>query len=81
VWAYIHDRASSPLLDTAADVLAFVVPLLFLLGLLGLRAGCEVSVGWLGGTGFILGFVGAGWGVVLSVVDLSYWYGYFVGKG
>jgi hypothetical protein len=67
-WGYVDRGASLPYLATITRGLAFFVPLLFLVGLVGLRVRYDGLMGWLAGTGFALGFVGATWGTVLSAL-------------
>jgi hypothetical protein len=80
-WGFVH-RSHAPLYMTImANTLAFVVPLLFLLGLAGLYARCKGQVGWLGVTGFTLGCLGSAEGIVHGVADWSFWYARVAGKG
>lgn len=63
-------------------VLGTVVPLLFLLGLAGLRTRCTGRAGWLGEAGFVLGFVASVWGgIVRPFVNMTTFYRYIVGEG
>lgn len=66
-WGYI-DADDAPSYLVAVDyALGFVVPLLFLTGLVGLCARCGGRAGRLGELGFILGFLGSGLGVLHHV--------------
>ena len=59
-----------------------VVPLLFLLGLAGLRIRCVERLGLLGEAGFVLGFVALLWGgVVRPFVNMTALYRYMVREG
>jgi hypothetical protein len=64
VWGYIHGNDAPSYFTGIEDVLGFVVPLLFLVGLAGLCARCKRRSGRLGGIGFVLGFIGSGLGIV-----------------
>ena len=73
-WGYIHDEDMSWRFGIIEDVLDFVVPLLFLVGMTGLYALGKGWVGRLGGAGFILGGVGTAWGFLDGVFDVPLWY-------
>ena len=79
-WGYLHRDAAPPPVAAVADKLDFVVPLLFLAGLVGLHARRRGGPNWLRRTGFLLGFLGSGWGVVHGVADIPAWYSYAGGK-
>jgi hypothetical protein len=80
-WGYIHRENAPGYFTDIANTLAFIVPLLFLAGLVGLYARCKGQAGWLGVMGFTLGCIGSAVGIVRGVVDLSFWYSYVAGKG
>lgn len=88
VWGYLHTDIASPQLDAIADVLGLVVPLLFLVGLLGYHAWIRGRAsGSLGRIGFAFAFGGAGLGIAYRLLDVAGIastadrYGYVVGKG
>jgi hypothetical protein len=62
VWGYV-DREGAPwYLDLAVLVLAIIVPLLFLVSLVGIYVRLRAQAGWLSLLGFVTSFVGAvGW--------------------
>lgn len=73
-WGYVHGDEASPLYSATADVLAFVVPALFLVGLVGLHVRHRKYSGWIGRAGFALGFAGAAWGMAHAlVIGPSFW--------
>jgi hypothetical protein len=80
-WGFIHKDSAPASFTVLANALAFIVPLLFLLGLAGLYARCKGQAGWLGVTGFAFGCIGSAEGMVYTVVDLSFWYAYIAEKG
>jgi len=80
-WGYVHGNGAYPYFTAVAELLAFVVPLLFLVGLLGFYARRKRSSGWFEWLGLHLGLFGSAWGVVLSFLDVPYWYGYLVAHG
>ena len=76
VWGSLPHDPTLRGLAIAQNALATIVPLLFLLGLAGLRARCVGRAGRLGRAGleagFVLGFVALAWGgVVLLFVDIA----------
>jgi len=81
VWGYVHGSGAARGFAAITHVLAFVVPLLFLVGLIGLYARYEGQLRWLGHTGFVLGFLGSAWGAVHGAVDITPWYEYVMGRG
>jgi hypothetical protein len=67
-WGYIDaDDTSFYFIAVVDYALGFIVPLLFLAGLIGLYARCGSRIGHLGELGFIFGFVGSGLGVLHHV--------------
>lgn len=87
-WGYLHTDITSPQLGAIADALGLVVPLLFLVGLIGLYAWIRGRASRsLGRIGFVFGFGGAGLGVAYRLLDIAGIastadrYGYAVGKG
>jgi hypothetical protein len=79
-WGYIHRDGAPWYFTTVANMLAFIVPLLFLTALVGLYIRCGGRVGWLGGMGFAFGFIGSAYGIVDSLVDLPSWHLYVSSK-
>lgn len=79
-WGYLHRDAAPRLFAAIADKLDFVVPLLFMAGLIALHAQRRGGPDWLRWTGFLLGFLGSGWGLVYGVADMSAWYAYAGGR-
>jgi len=68
VWGYL-DREGAPwYLDLAVLMLNIIVPLLFLVGLVGVYIKCRTQAGWLSLIGFVLSFAGAGWLTIIGVV-------------
>jgi hypothetical protein len=81
VWGYLPQDSLETVVFVRS-VLPIVVPLLFLLGLAGLRARCLGQAGWLGEVGFVLGFAALVWGgVVRLFLDKTPLYKYFVREG
>src|SRR5215203_7262597 len=81
LWGYLEEGEAPPYREAIADVLSFLVPALFLVGLVGLYGRCRRRVGRLGGAGLMLGSFGAGLGSVKSLADFSFWYTFVGGKG
>jgi hypothetical protein len=88
VWGYVHKGSASQPPDPIASALGLVVPLLFLLGLVGYYVRCRGQAAWwLGWIGFVFGFAGSGLGVAYRLLDIAGIastadrYGYAVGKG
>ncbi len=70
------DRAGAPwYLDLAVLVLGIVVPLLFLVGLVGTYIKCRTQAGWLSLVGFVVSFAGAGWAIIEAVMKAPNLYG------
>ena len=74
-WGYLDGGlAPSAYLNAALPALAFAVPALFLVGLAGLYTKCTGTVSWLGGMGFVLGFIGSAAGSLQGFKHLIGWY-------
>jgi hypothetical protein len=74
-WGYVDGGfAPSACLNAALSALAFVVPTLFLVGLVGFHAWCAERVNWLGEVGFVLGFIGSAAGAARGLEGLIGWY-------
>lgn len=74
-WGYVHDDEAPSYFAAIEDVLGFVVPLLFLMGLAGLYARHGGRAGRVGEIGFVLGFIGSGLAIVnrFEVVHALIW--------
>jgi hypothetical protein len=70
VWGYLDRDGASSYFTAIENTLDSIVPLLFLVGLVGLYARCKGRTGWIGGTGFALSFVGAVVGILYSSLDI-----------
>lgn len=81
LWGYIHGGTASPHFAAFTRVLAFLVPFLFLIALVGLHTRCTRLIGWFAGAGFTIGYLGSAWGGLQSFVDISFWYGYLAQRG
>jgi hypothetical protein len=69
-WGYIdRDVMPSSFIPIEA-ALRYSVPLLFLVGLVGLQVRCWGQVGWLGEIGFVLGSIAAGRGAFGNLWDI-----------
>ena len=66
-WGYVDREDTTWHLDLAVLVLRIVVPLLFLVGLVGAYAKCRTHVGWLSVMGFVISFAGAGRGIIEGI--------------
>jgi hypothetical protein len=75
-WGYLDRPGIHEPVKTAVDVLSFVVPVLFLAGLVGLYARYKGREGQLGKAGMIMGLVGAVLGASRGLVNVSVptWY-------
>jgi hypothetical protein len=74
VWGYIHREDTPSYLEPVVLVLSIVVPLLFVVGLVGSYAKCGTKAGLLAVMGFVVGFAGAGSFSVRGVVQGLYGY-------
>lgn len=82
VWGYVPKDSSPQIFVIAKSALGTVVPLLFLLGLAGLRARCIGRAGSLVEAGFVLCFAAAVWGgVVRHFVDMTALYQHIMREG
>jgi len=72
VWGYVHHEGAPLYLDATAHVLAFIVPVLFMVGLAALyaRYARRAARLRLGETGIILGSIGSALGAVRALVDM-----------
>jgi len=67
-WGYVHRSNAPPYLDAMSRVLNFIVPTLFLLGLLGLYVHFEKQrVGRVGRMGLVLALVGSAMGAAYAI--------------
>jgi len=66
-WGYVHRSEAPWYFDVLATTLSFVVPALFLVGLVGSCLLCYGRVGWLGKFGLVLSFIGSAMGVGYAV--------------
>jgi hypothetical protein len=67
VWGYVHRTDAPWYFDALATALSYVVPALFLVGVVGLRVVCEGRVGRVGRIGSILSLTGSAMGVAYAV--------------
>ena len=63
VWGYVDKPHISPYLDAVVNVMSFVVPALFLVGLVGFSVLHVSRIGALGRAGLIITFCGPAWGL------------------
>jgi hypothetical protein len=66
-WGYVHRESAPPSFDAMSQAFNFIVPTLFLMGLVGLYALCEGRVGRIGKAGLVLGLVGSAMGAAYAV--------------
>jgi hypothetical protein len=77
-WGYIdRPHIISASLNVTVRVLSFVVPALFLVGLLGLSLLCVRRTGLLIWVGLVLAFCGSVWGMAESVTNVDSLYVFF----
>jgi hypothetical protein len=70
-WGYL-DQKNAPLYFYAlADVLALIVPALFMVGLATLYARCAGRTAWPGAAGIILGLIGSALGALKALVKVA----------
>jgi hypothetical protein len=81
VWGYIDRPNGSEMIMVAVHVLSFVVPMLFLAGVVGLFVLCQRWRGGLESAGIVLAFVGSMWGMVVSIANLDAVYAYLAQRG
>ena len=81
-WGYIDRPNISENLRIATHVLAFAVPTLFLVGVVGILALCGGRVGVFGWAGMVLALYGSGLPVVANIAHVEpLLYRYFVERG
>jgi len=66
-WGYVHRDNAPWYFDAIAGALNFVVPTLFLMGLMGFFVLCNGQLGRIGRVGLVLGLAGSAMGIAYAV--------------
>jgi hypothetical protein len=70
-WGYLDQKNAPPYFYALADVLALIVPALFMVGLAALYARCAGRTAWPAKAGISLGLIGSALGAVKALVKVA----------
>ncbi len=70
-WGYLDQKIAPQYFNILAQVLALVVPVLFMVGLVALYARCSGRTAWAGEAGIILGLIGSALGALKALMNVT----------